>query len=95
MEGKDKTDSDCCPVHDGAAAESAARQHFDDLVRFCRQDDGTFRSFEKSLLARLFALGCLLMRLFLACRHERFVGQDHTPPPGYRFTANALTSLAK
>jgi hypothetical protein len=32
----------------------------------------------------LFALGCLLVRLFLTSRHERFVWQDQTPPPGYR-----------
>jgi hypothetical protein len=61
-----------------------ARHAFEDLLRFCRQDDGLFRAFESSLLQRLFALGCVLVRLFLTSRQERFAWQDPAPPPGYR-----------
>jgi len=84
MEGEPTTDRDDCPVHASATVESDARQAFEDLLGFCRQDDGRFRPFETTLLQRLFALGCLLVRLFLTIRHERFVWQDATPPPGYR-----------
>jgi hypothetical protein len=84
MEGEHKTDKPPCPVVVSATVETAARQAFESLLRFCTQDDGPFRPFETNLLARLFALGCLLVRLFLTIRHERLVWQDQTPPRGYR-----------
>lgn len=84
MEGEHKTDSDACPVVGSATVETQARPAFEDLLRFCAQDDGSFRRFETSLLQRLFALGRLLVRLFLMIRHERLVWQDQAPPPGYR-----------
>jgi hypothetical protein len=84
MEGEHKTDKDPCPVVVSATVETAARQAFEGLLRFCTQDDGPFRLFETNLLQRLFALGCLLVRLFLTIRHERLAWQDQTPPRGYR-----------
>jgi hypothetical protein len=84
MEGEHKTDRDDCPDSAAATVEQQARTAFADLLRFCRADDGTFRLFETSLLQRLFALGCLLVRLFLTSRHARLTWQDQTPPPGYR-----------
>ena len=66
------------------STEKEARQSFEDLLAFCRQDEGTFRLFETNLLKRLYALGCFLVRLFLACRHERLTAQDTTPPQGFR-----------
>jgi hypothetical protein len=66
---------------DSTAVEREVRRAFDDVVRFCSTSDSPFRAFEQNLLTRLFALGCLLVRLFLACRHERLKA---TPPPGFR-----------
>jgi hypothetical protein len=76
-------DQEGCPVL-ASAVETEARQCFEDLLSFCRGDNGTFRQFETSLWQRLFALGCLLVRLFLTMRQEWLTGQDDTPPPGYR-----------
>jgi hypothetical protein len=83
MDGKHKALAVARPDDstDSAAVERQARLAFDDVVRFCSTSDGLFRTFEQSLLTQLFALGCLLVRLFLACRHERL---KPTPPPGFR-----------
>ena len=66
---------------DSTVVEREARRAFDEVVQFCSTSDSLFRAFERSLLARLLALGGLLVRLFLACRHER---RNATPPPGFR-----------
>ncbi|WP_161967565.1 hypothetical protein [Fimbriiglobus ruber] len=50
-------------------------------MRFCRANNNPFRPFEWDLLTRLWALGGLLLRLFLACRHARL---EATPPRGFR-----------
>ena len=63
------------------ATEREARHAFEEVLRFCSTSDGPFRPFERDLLQRLFALGCLLVRLFLARRHERF---EFALPPGFR-----------
>jgi hypothetical protein len=84
MKVEHKTDAVDCPVSTATAVETAARQAFDDLLRCCGQHQGTFRLFETTLLRQLFALGCLLVRLFLTRRHEQLTWQDQTPPPGYR-----------
>ena len=44
---------------------------FDNLVRFCETCDEPFWVFEKQLLVLVAVLGCWLIRLFLAARHER------------------------
>ena len=80
MDGEHKDPAIVCP-DDSAATERDARRVFEDVLRFCSTNDDPFRSFERDLLQRLFALGCLLVRLFLTRRHERF---DPTPPPGFR-----------
>ena len=84
MEGEHRTNEDGCPVRVTGIVEQEARQSFEELLRWCGQHDGSFRPFEVTLLQRLFALGCVLVRLFLTIRHERLVWQDQTPPPGYR-----------
>jgi hypothetical protein len=84
MEGEPTKNTAGCPVPVSATLEDETRQTFEDLLRFCCQFKGRFRSFETTLLHRLFALGCLLVRLFLARCHERLAWQDPTPPPGYR-----------
>ena len=84
MDGKSNLPTAACPAESerpSAAIATEARNAFDALVRFCGTDDGAFRLFEQALLAKLFALGCLLVRLFLAHRHERL---DPTPPAGFR-----------
>ncbi|OWK34534.1 hypothetical protein [Fimbriiglobus ruber] len=83
MDGKHKDDWEPRPddFGDSAGVEREARRAFDEVVRFCSASDSLFRAFEQNLLTRLFALGCLLTRLFLACRHERL---EASPPPGFR-----------
>jgi hypothetical protein len=83
MDGEHKADASARPDDscDSAAFEREARRAFDEVVRFCSTSDSPFRGFEQSLLTRLFALGCLLARLFLACCHQRL---KTTPPPGFR-----------
>ncbi len=66
---------------DSTAVEAEVRRAVDDLIRFCSTSDSSFRAFEQTLLTRLFALGCLLVRLFLRHCHERWLA---TPPPGFR-----------
>jgi hypothetical protein len=84
MEVQHKTDEPGCPVVATTTVATQARQAFEELLLFCTQDDGPFRPFEKKLLQLLFALGCVLVRLCLTSRHQRFAWQDQTPPPGYR-----------
>ena len=85
MDGEHKPTATGRPVDSNAptttAIEHKTRQLFDEIVRFCRTNDEPFRPFERNLLTRLFALGCLLVRLFLACRHERL---EAVPPTGFR-----------
>jgi hypothetical protein len=71
------------PAPDAATAESDARRYFETLILSARQADGTFATVEKSLLTQLFALGCLLLKLFLCVRHERLVACPPTAA-GYR-----------
>ena len=83
MEGEHKTDREDCPDV-VATVKAEARQSFEGLLEWSCQEDGPFRPFEANLLRRLFALGCVMVRLFLAARQARLVEQDQTPPPGYR-----------
>src|ERR1700679_1196800 len=87
MKVQHKTGESACPVVVVDTVTTQARQAFEELLLFCTQGDSLFRPFETNLLRRLFALGCLLVRLFLTSRHQRFVWQDQTPPPGYRLGA--------
>lgn len=94
MHNELKDHAHTCPDEsfDSANCERDARRTFDDLVLFCSNCDSTFRSFEADLLRRLFALGCLLVRLFLARRHERC---DRAPPDGFRLGDPAATRTLK
>jgi len=89
-----KDHTHACPDEslDSTTIERDARRNFDDLVLFCSTCDSPFRLFEADLLRRLFALGCLLVRLFLARRHERC---DRTPPTGFRLGDLAATRTLK
>ena len=66
----------------GAALE--ARQAFEALLSFCQEHDGTFWEAEKSLLSRVFALGCILVRLLLVSRHRRL---NLEPYLAFQFTS--------
>jgi hypothetical protein len=84
MDGEHKAPSTPCPddsTVDSTNAEDAARRVFEEVVQFCSTTNCSFRSFEADLLKRLFALGCLLVRLFLTCRHARF---RRVPPASHR-----------
>lgn len=80
MDGEHKAPATRCP-DDSTTAERDARHAFDEVLQFCSTSPHLFRSFETDLLKRLFALGCLLVRLFLIRRHERF---QRTPPSSHR-----------
>ena len=80
MDGEHKAPATRCP-DDSTAVERDARRVFDQVVQFCSTSTNPFRSFEADLLKQLFALGCLLVRLFLTRRHERFQG---TLPSSHR-----------
>src|SRR5436305_5448800 len=72
-----------CPVTvESVAAE--ARQAFEALLSFCLEQEGTFWECEKHLLSRVFALGCVLMRLVLVSRHLRLNLGPYLAVAGYR-----------
>src|SRR5271156_2010425 len=48
-----------------------------ELCSFAESSSNTFKDFELALLPRLFAVGRLLMALFLTARHLRFRVPDH------------------
>ena len=84
MDGEHKAPATPCPDDssvDSTTAEREARRVFDELVQFCGTSSSRFRAFEADLYRRLFALGCLLVRLFLTRRHERFT---RLPPSSHR-----------
>ena len=82
MDGDMAAGADCPDEPaDRAGLSQRVRQEFEAIIGFCLQSDETFRSFEDSFRLRLFRLACLLVRLFLAARHERF---DATPSAGWR-----------
>jgi hypothetical protein len=61
-----------------------ARQYLEELLEFCTaQQPRSYLEFEKALLVRLFALGVILVRLFLLAQHQRL---DYTSwlQRGYR-----------
>jgi hypothetical protein len=64
-----------------------ARQAFEALLSFCLGHDGTFWECEKCLLSRVFALGCILVRLVLVSRHLRLNLEPYLAHAGYRLGA--------
>lgn len=69
MIDKSKAASVACP--EASAARDAAKATCDGLLDFCQASALPFAKFERELLVRLATLGCCLLRLFLAARHER------------------------
>jgi hypothetical protein len=61
------TKTPCPDTVESVTAE--ARRAFEALLGFCQEHDGTFWEAEKGLMPRVFALGCILVRLLLASRH--------------------------
>src|SRR5436190_7899088 len=59
-----------CPAPGDQLAEQA-RQRFEHLLAICQQRDLTFARFENGLAVLLALLATLLVRLYLARRHER------------------------
>ena len=69
MAGKPTIDRKECP--DGKAVEDQARRAFEALLTYCRTEDGKFHRFEQRLFTRLFALGRLLVLVYLTHRNLR------------------------
>ena len=100
MKDKTKPNTTDCPALDSAAldcqaAEKDTREHFEKMLLFCRQDDGTFAEFETSLWKRVLILGALLVRLFLIARHQKLQQRAETPPAGYRLGNPLATRTLK
>jgi hypothetical protein len=86
MDGQPTSATKPCPdTVESVTAE--ARQAFEALLGFCQEHDGTFWEAEKSLLSRVFALGCILVRLLLASRHRRLNLEPYLAFEGYRLGA--------
>lgn len=85
-----------CPVSRASAA-AAAQSAFDDLTAHCAACDATFGVFEKELLVRMAVLGCCLIRLFLAARHERLdvrpCFEDDAHRPGDKHAERTLKTF--
>ena len=74
---------DPCPPTASQLADEA-RKRFEDVLALCQGRDFSFFKFEKCLLALLAMLGRLLVRLFLAARHERLSLATHLEDGEYR-----------
>ena len=86
MDGQPTSATKPCPDTVESVAKEA-RQTFEALLCFCQEHDGTFWEAEKSLLARVSALGCILVRLLLASRHLRLNLEPYLAFEGYRLGA--------
>ena len=86
MNGQPTSATKLCPdTVESVTAE--AREAFEALLSFCLEHDGTFWDGEKCLLSRVFALGCILVRLLLASRHLRLNLEPYLALEGYRLGA--------
>jgi hypothetical protein len=74
-----------CPP-EGDELRRQLHQRLDQAIDACQQDylQASFFDFEKALLLQLYALGLLLMRLFLLVRHQRLDLTAHNPQGRYR-----------
>jgi hypothetical protein len=79
------TKTPCPDTVESVTAE--ARRAFEALLGFCQEHDGTFWEAEKGLMPRVFALGCILVRLLLASRHLRLNLEPYLALEGYRLGA--------
>lgn len=66
------------------ALEREAQRIFAELIAWCRTYEGSFAGFEKSLFRFIAVLGPLLVRLFLATRHERLSLEPYLQDGVYR-----------
>src|SRR5262249_27355244 len=66
------------------ALVTEARQRLEQMLTFCRERDYAFAKFEKCLFALLAVLGRLLVRLYLASRHERLDLEPYLQDGQYR-----------
>jgi hypothetical protein len=72
-----------CPVT-ADTLEADAWQRFEKLLTFCRTNDYACAKFEKCLVALVAALCRVLVRLFLAARHERLDLEPYLQDGSYR-----------
>ena len=85
MDGQTTSAAKPCPdTVESVTAE--ARQAFEALLSFCQEHDGTFWEGKKCLLSRVFAPGCILVRILLASRHLRLNLEPYLVT-GYRLGA--------
>jgi hypothetical protein len=80
---------------DCTTAETDAREHFEKVLLFCRENNNTFAEFETSLWKRMLILGALLVRLFLIIRHQKLQQRAEPPPEGYRLGDPFATRILK
>jgi hypothetical protein len=81
MEFQHRHNASSCPAD---AIEGEARQVFDKIVRWCRRTEQPFGSFEKRLFVVIAVLARLLIRLYLATRHEKLDVQPYLEDGVYR-----------
>jgi hypothetical protein len=72
-----------CPATSEPLAEQA-RQRFEQILAVCAQRELTFARFEKGLAVLLALLATLLVRLYLAARHERLDLEPYLQEGPYR-----------
>ena len=72
----------CPPTEESVISE--ARQVFEELICFCQGEKLTFGEFEKQLLAFVFRLGRVLVRLMLLHRHGQLDLGPYHALEGYR-----------
>lgn len=96
MQSQPNTSTQNCPPTAKAVLADACKL-FKEILHFCQSSDHTFKQVETELLKRLFALGCCLLRLFLASRHDRLdiqpYLQDRTYRPGQRDAERTLFTV--
>src|SRR5690242_8100521 len=66
------------------SARADATEVFHSLLQFCQTSELPFGKFELEVMARMAVLGCCLIRLFLASRHERLDVQPYLRDGNYR-----------
>ena len=87
--------SSCPPTRDDL--QQQLHHQLDQIICFCLSDSAptSFFDFEKTLLARLRSLGCLLIQLFLRARHDRLDLTTWTKTRGYRLSFGAAPRTLK
>lgn len=95
MKVKHKRVRKTCPAPVSVeSAKSKAEQQFAKLLDCCQSSEATFAEFEKTLVALMATLGCLLIELFLAARHRRLDVQPYLEDGAYRLgKVNARRTL--